>query len=419
MAMPQRRITDEKRAAILEDIKKGKLSQRKIAKKHDVGIGTVSNIKAGFVKSAIDGPDPTNARILQLEAQTLSLQDENRRCKLAYKAAQRDNSIFEALVDELKQSVSPISLLPKAVKIARKSKPIRESLVMHLTDEHADEVVLPHQVGGLERYDFRIALRRAEEYVDTVLKFTQQTLSNYDFHTLWVFAHGDHTSGEIHGSVDHSQYRNMFRNCLAVGQMHALMFRDLAPHFENVKILYLSVNHGRRSQKKNYHGAWDNWDYLVGETARLHCASLENVEFLIPDSFSANVEIEGYGFCVSHGDDIRSWNSIPWYGIERKTRRLTALNAAQNKRIDYYCFGHFHQPATHAVLNGETIINGSWQATTPYAFEQLSTFSEPAQWIHGVNAGRGISWRLNVKLSTEREHLGPNRYAVDLAKESL
>ncbi|GAG16187.1 unnamed protein product, partial [marine sediment metagenome] len=133
--------------------------------------------------------------------------------------------------------------------------------------------------------------------------------------------------------------------------------------------------------------------------------------------FSIGVEVEGWGFYVTHGDEIRSWNSIPFYGLERKTRRLTALTATQNKRIHYYCFAHFHNPAMQAALDGETIINGSWVATDPYAYEKLSVFSEPSQWLHGVNAKRGISWRLNMKLRTAREHLGANRYVVNLAKE--
>lgn len=415
--MPTRRISDKEREAILSDLDGGKLTQIKIAKKHGVSVGTVSNVKQNHIKTFEDQPDPTNARILQLEAQNIALQDENRRCHASYKAAQRKNSVFEALVNEMHEVVAPISPLPRAIKRPKPSKQIKESLVMHLSDEHADEIVLPHQVGGLERYDFRIALRRAEEYVDTVLKFTQHTLSNYCFDTLWIFAHGDHSSGEIHGSVDHSYYRNQFRNSLAIGQMHALMLRDLAPHFAHIKILYLSGNHGRRSIKKDYNGPWNNWDYLIAETARMHCTKLGNVEFLVPDSFSANVEIEGYGFCVTHGDEIRSWNSIPWYGLERKTRRLTALHASQGKKVDYYCFAHFHQPSTHATLNGETVINGSWVATTPYVFEKMSTFTEPSQWLHGVHRDRGISWRLNVKLRTEREHLGPNRYVVNLAQE--
>ena len=288
---------------------------------------------------------------------------------------------------------------------------------MHLTDEHADSLVLPHSVDNLERFDFGIALRRAEQYVDSVVKFTQNTLVNYDFHTLWVFAHGDHTSGEIHGAVEHSYYRNQFRNCLAVGQMHALMFRDLAPHFNRIHVLYLSGNHGRRSSKKDYKSPWNNWDYLVAEIAKQHCAGLGNVDFLIPDSFSANVEVEGHGFCVSHGDDIRSWNGMPWYGIERKVRRWAALNAAVDRKINYYCFGHFHNPAIITNLNGEVVINGSWIATDPYGFNAITAFNEPSQLIHGVHRDYGISWRLHVKLRSEREHLGPDRYSVLLAKQ--
>jgi len=41
------------------------------------------------------------------------------------------------------------------------------------------------------------------------------------------------------------------RNCLAMGQLHALMYRDLAAHFEQVNILYLSGNHGRRTQRQS------------------------------------------------------------------------------------------------------------------------------------------------------------------------
>jgi len=414
--MPAKRIKKDTREGIVADLKI-KMTQRAIAQKHKVSQGTVHNIATGFAKTTEDQSDPTDKRVLQLEAQNIALKDENNRCKQAYKAAQRKNSVFEALVDEMKKVVKPIRPLPKIVKMSRKQKVIRESVVAHLSDEHATSTVLPHQVGGLERYNFPITLRRAEEFVDTLLKFTQKTLNNYVFDTLWIFANGDHTSGEIHKAVEHSYYRNQFRNCLATGQMHALMLRDMAPHFKDIKILYTPGNHGRRTVKKDYHGAWDNWDYLVAETARMHCLDIKNVEFLIPDSFSIGIEIEGYNFHVTHGDEIRSWNSIPWYGIERKTRRLSALTAIQDKRTHYYCFGHFHNPATQTVLDGETLINGSWVATDAFAFEKLSVYSEPAQWLHGVNRKRGISWRLNMKLRTSREHLGATRYIVRLAKE--
>lgn len=404
--------------SIQKDIDAGVLSLRKIGRNHGVGTDYVGKVKRGLAKPLVTDikikqpkVDPTDARVLQLEAQVIALRDEGQQCKRAYKAAQRENAVFEALVDELQQTVKPIKPLPSVVKVGTNKDKIHESLVMHLSDEHADSIVLPHQVGGLERYDLRIALRRAEVYVDTVIRFTQQTLSNYAFDNLYILAHGDHVSGEIHGATDHSVYRNSFRNALAVGQMHALMYRDLCAHFPRIHVLYLSGNHGRRSIKKDYHRPQDNWDYLVAEIAKLHCADLTNVDFSIPDSYSACLDIEGYGFAVAHGDDIRSWNGIPWYGIERRTRRWGAISAATDRKINYYCFGHFHNAATQAALNGETILNGSWVACDPYAFNALAVFSEPAQWIHGVHAAHGVSWRLNVKLRTEREHLGPKRYS--------
>lgn len=410
--------TQETIDAIKKDIEIGDMSLRTIARTHGVGVNYVGKVRDGLAKpmttmETIKQPkvDPTDARVLQLESQVIALRDDNAACKRAYKAAQRQNAVFEALVDEMQLTVKPIKPLPPVIKIKGNDVKIRESLVMHLSDEHADSVISPHQVGGLERYDLRIALRRAEVYVDTVTQFTQQTLANYKFDDLYVLAHGDHVSGEIHGATDHSFYRNSFRNALAVGQMHALMYRDLCAHFPRVHVLYLSGNHGRRSLKKDFHRPQDNWDFLVAETARLHCVYLKNVDFNIPDSYSACLDIEGHGFAVSHGDDVRSWNGIPWYGIERKTRRWAALNAAVDRKIKYYCFGHFHNAATQAALNGEMILNGAWVACDPYAFNSLTTFTEPSQWIHGVHHQHGVSWRLNVKLRTEREHLGPKRYS--------
>ena len=413
--MGRKQISDAKRKLIINLLKSG-VSPHKTALQLKASPTTVKRISLEL--GDIEKSDPTDTRVLRLEAQNIALKDEIQRCKRAYKATQRENSVFEALVDEIQHAIVPIKPLPKAIKIRPKTTPIRESVVAILSDEHADQIVLPHQVGNLERYNFPIALRRAERYVDTIIKFTQRTLQNYQFDTLWILANGDHTSGEIHGAVDHSTYRNSFRNCLSVGQMHSLMFRDLAAHFKEIKVVYVPGNHGRRSTKKDYHGAWNNWDYLIAETAKLHCANLDNVEFCIPDSFSVCVDIEGHGFHITHGDEIRGWMGIPWYGISRKTQRLTALNAAQKKKVGYYVFGHFHQASTQAVLDGETIINGSWVATDPYAFESLSVFSEPSQWLFGVNKQRGISWRLNMKLRTDREHLGPNRYAIKLTQEN-
>ena len=69
--MPTTRLSDEKREAVEVDLK-AKISQRDIAKKHGISQGTVSNVKKGIVQSSKDQADPTDARILKLEAQKIA-----------------------------------------------------------------------------------------------------------------------------------------------------------------------------------------------------------------------------------------------------------------------------------------------------------------------------------------------------------
>lgn len=392
----------EKQRIVKQLLDAGELTVAEIAKKMKVKVSTVESF--------------TEEGETNLATRLVTAIDERNTLRKQNKALLRENGLFVAMKDVIVENVTPIAPF-KQVKVPSSDGKIEESLVLHLSDEHADSVIEPHSVGGLERYNLSIALRRAEVLVDTLLKFTQTTLSNYKFETLYILANGDHVNGDIHDATKHSAYKNAIRNALAVGQMHACMVRDLAPYFQEIKVICTSGNHGRRSIKKDYNEPWNNWDYLVHETARAYCLDIKNVEFKIPESYSTCIDIEGYGFCVRHGDDIRSWNGIPWYGIERQTRRLSSLHSSNNKPVNYFCYGHFHNLSTQSTLEGEILINGAWPGTSPYAYNSLGVCGKPTQLLHGVHKEIGISWRLPILLKSEKEHLGPTRYHIDLAKE--
>jgi hypothetical protein len=360
---------------------------------------------------------PASGTELRYQGQIANLTTELRQARKQLKDAAKDSGIIQAVVSQLQDYIPAIKAPERWTDNRRKKGMVEEHLVVHLSDEHADEIVLPEQVGGLEAYDMTVALCRAEKYVDTILQWALQTLKNHRFPILHILAYGDHTSGEIHDAVGRSEYKNIFRNCLAIGQMHAQMISDLSPFFKQVNCYYVPGNHGRKTQKKDFHGAWDNWDYLIAEVARLYCRDLEHVNFAIPNSFSMNIEINGWGFGVEHGDGVKSWMGIPWYGLERKTRRLVSLHNSFDQKISYFVFGHFHALSNNADLRGEMLINGAWPATNPYGYEAFSGYREPMQLIHGVHEKYGITWRLPVKIKDPvREADGPQRYKVDLAE---
>jgi transcriptional regulator with XRE-family HTH domain len=413
------KINKEQARAIKSDIAAGVLTQKKIAKKYNISRSTVSDIACGRIHKDVKVDDEVSdeeARILRLEAEVSHLRDEKNDLKRKLQKATKTQGLFDCIVDEMDRRVVPMPALPKArPEFTRDNDISVEHLVMHLSDGHHDSVITPDDSGGLERHDFMVSMCRGEHYVDTALKFTQKKLAvGFKFPSLTVLAYGDHTSGEIHGAVHRSHYRNMFKNCHAIGQLHALMYRDLAPYFEQVNVVYVPGNHGRRTQKKDYHGAHDNWDYLIATTARQYCREIDNVNFGIPNSFSTVVEIDGIGFHIFHGDDVRSVLGIPWYGLEKRKYRLMALNGLRDGvPIRYFCCGHFHRPGTGGEFKGEQILNGAWVATDAFAFNAIAGYTEPTQLLHGVTNKRGITWRLPVQMRCDYENEGPRRYRLE------
>lgn len=414
------KLTGDQVKRIKTEIALGQHTQKQIGEMFGVSRSVISDIACGRVhcdvQADVGDATPEEQQLFKLRAEVEHLREERNTYRRQLKKAAKNHGLYTAIVDEMEARITPLSPLPSARPTFKRTDVISEHLVMHLSDGHHDQVVTHADTGGLEEYDFNISCARAERYIDTTLKWTQQTLGDqFIFPSVTILAYGDHTSGEIHGAVTRSHFKNQFKNCLAIGQLHALMFRDLAPYFDQVNIVYVPGNHGRRGHKKDYHGAHDNWDYMIAKVAELHCADIKNINFNIPNSFVANINIAGVGFQIFHGDDIKSSLGIPWYGLEKRRHRMMALNSVQQSvPIRYFCCGHFHRPGSTTEVNGEMLINGAWPASDAYAFNALGGFTEPSQLIHGVNPEYGITWRLPVKLRCDYEKAGPRRYKVSI-----
>ena len=426
-------ILNKKRViSIKKRIAEGKDPLSHIAKDEGVSRGLISDIAnerawaevpwpKGYNRVVAEGGqrkkikyDPTNERILELEAEVIHLNDEKNQYKRAAKAAAKQGGLWKAACEVIEEKIVPMKELPKARKLS-KHQTIEEDLVLHLSDGHHDQIVTLEETGDLEQYDFPISCARAEKLVDTVIEHSQQHLPSYNFRNLWILANGDHTSGEIHGHEKRSYFKNQMKNTLAIAQLHALMIRDLAPYFENVYCVYVPGNHGRRTIKKDHYGANENWDYMVAKTTELHLRDVENVGFSIPNAFSVNLNICGHGFHMCHGDDVKGSLGIPFYGMVRKQKNLMALNnVTGGVPIRYFVMGHHHVQASMADLNGELLVNGAWLANDPYSYNTFNGYRAPTQLLHGVHKKHGVTWRLPIGLKHEGERDGPKRYKVEI-----
>lgn len=354
---------------------------------------------------------------LNLETQNLALvgQLENTRqernlLKRQLKAATRRTAIVDNVVEQLAPIIKPLK--PAApFKAKATGQVIDETLVLLLSDNHADQVVTPGEVDGLEEYDFPISVRRHEVLVEELLKWTQNSLSNFRFKKLMIFGLGDYTSGEIHGHANRSYFGESFTNDLAIAQLFGQMFRELAAHFEEVEIVTIIGNHGRLTEKIEFtkEAVAANHDTLIMKIASIYCQNINNIKFDFPSGLSTIKEVEGWNFFLHHGHGKKGGSKV-WAQAEKKAGTIVPLHKG---KVHYFCSGHFHSQGEAPANGGARMLaNGAFLSCDPYSYQSLEAASEPCQLIFGVHKNNGVTWRLPIKLRTSDEWAGPQRYKV-------
>jgi len=422
------KLTDEQAERIIVDIAEKLLTQDEIAIKYNTNRSSISNIATNRSFKHLARIEKTVKRrggqylnldeqVAALEREVWHLREERNHARRIAKVASKSDGLVQHVVDVMEDVITPMAP-PKKIKRTKSKKKTMEHAVLLLSDQHIDQIVAPSSVNGHETYNFKIGVRRAEVLVEEVLKFLTETMCGFDFEQLHVLSLGDNISSPIHNHTTRSAFKNDFVNAFAAGQVMAAMLHELSPHFDKVNVLGLSGNHPRRTVRKAYPEPLDNFDYLVVKEASMLCRDHSNIEFNIPDSYTHIQEVNGHRIFACHGDDLKGPHPI---------QALKALHAKQcqmDANIDAYVCGHFHQPGQFQLTaqNGKSpvaVSNGAWVGTDPYCYNALATGGEPSQMLFGVHAHNGVTWNLPFRMRTADEHLGPQRYNIELAEHAL
>lgn len=323
----------------------------------------------------------------------------------------RDSIASDRLIAMARESISaiPPSTAPRQLNI--KSRDAIESVVMVGSCWHIGEVVNKQQMNGLNEYNFDIFCRRLQYFVDKTIKFTKQNMQMHQFDELRILLTGDMVSGIIHEELSETNELNIVEQATLGAYVTAQAIRELASVFPRVIITGVVGNHGRVQKQKYFKNKQQvNWDYIFYTYLSLMLAKQTNVSFQIPLSFWVGVDIKGHRFLITHGDLIRSWGGIPFYGIQRAVSKWLEVEAVQNKFFDYFIASHFHNRAILQKANGESILNASMKGGDEYAIG-LGLYSKPEQLIFGVHAKHKKTWSLAI--DTSQGDNTPTRYIYD------
>ncbi|MES2208575.1 MAG: hypothetical protein V4515_00065 [Chloroflexota bacterium] len=304
---------------------------------------------------------------------------------------------FRAYLDRLVRDVAPRLDPPPRFREAKSGgEAVEETLLLLLSDWHAYEQVRPERVLGLNEYNAAICARRAWRVVNSARSIAaKMRAGGWRFPRLVVAANGDMISGTIHEVEKHNDAPSVIQAAIGCGLLLAEGLRDLAASFEEVTVYGTSGNHGRLPDHKrvSQKDPTRSWDYLIYSIARQALADVPAVKFVLPESYSVVYPVEGWQVYQGHGHDIKSWQSIPFYGISRTATGLNALRVAAGSPIHYFLFSHFHNPGSICAPGSEYFVNGSLIGGTEFSVNGLGRCDRPSQWLLGFHKDHGITHR--------------------------
>ncbi len=264
--------------------------------------------------------------------------------------------------------------------------------VLKLSDWHIGEVINEEETERFGRFNMAIAEKRMLHITDKFISWVELMRNAYKIDECRIWREGDMISGNIHKELE---ITNEFPAPVAAaksGFLLAEVVSRVAAHFSHVIVEGVdSDNHGRMNPKPQAkQKSENNWSYVVAIIAQEKLKKHGNVDFRWTKGMKYLAEVAGKKFLIEHGDTVKSWMGIPYYGLERGRAREATRRMNTDRTFHYQSIGHWHVPA---FVAGNIIVNGSLSGTSEYD-HSCGRDAVPSQVAFMVHPKYGVfSWQ--------------------------
>ena len=260
--------------------------------------------------------------------------------------------------------------------------------VLKLSDWHIGEKINPAETEGFGEFNWYIAQQRVYTLVDDFISWVMTQRTGYPIDECAVFFEGDYISGDIHKEL---QVTNEFPIPVQTANAGLLMgeaIARIAPHFAKVSVYQVGAdNHGRLQPKPQFKQKTQNsMSYLCHVICNSYLAKHTNLNIVTSDGIKYLANVNGKKFLIEHGDTVKAWMGIPYYGLERHRAREATRRMNSEIGFDYQSIAHWHVPG---MVSGNIIINGSLSGTTEFD-HGCGRHSGPSQVAFLVHPKHGV-----------------------------
>lgn len=337
--------------------------------------------------------------LLALERDVAEARRQRDTVKAALKRSQDYAGELEAELDAITGVLSRQPKPPKWVSPARPKAGNHAIVTTILSDMHFDEVVNPHEMGGVNAYDRDIAEMRLKRYFERVIMLARDYTSGVTIDGFVLMLGGDSLTGEIHPELHRTNAASIPDGLLHWSELVAAGVDMLLDEFSKGVIVESPGNHGRQSLKvepKQF--SRRSYDWLLANMVAREFKRDDRATFLINEAMETRLQVYDTVYLLHHGmvggSNAGSGIGGIWPTIMRDDARRRNMWQDTNAPYDIACMGHWHQytwgPGQKFVINGSLKGYDEFAKSKSFGFEQ----PQQAWWLttpeHGPTFTNGV-----------------------------
>ena len=335
---------------------------------------------------------------------------ERREKILSTEAAKKDKKLLtkiavtEMIVDSIRDVVRerPFrDIKPFEVKVNRNYS--EETIVLMISDIQAGTYISSESSGGLNEYNWEILEKQFVQLYKGLEEIVTRHKQVAPISSLHVHLIGDIVEGyDIFKGQTRQIDREITEQAIGVKDLLCDFLIKTLYLFEKIHVVAVPGNHGRIGSKgENLH--YVSWDYIVYKWMQSELKNFDRITWQITKSWWQIDKIYDYNFLMFHGDDIRSWQGIPYYGIDRAAKNYRELLELMGLSYNYLELGHFHVPSELSGVTTEKFVNGCWPGGSLYSMKGLVTANYPVQKLFAVHPTQGVTYRYPLRLTLPKK----------------
>ncbi len=292
---------------------------------------------------------------LEIKKEKVKLNDLKTQLNKQIRELARKENLGEILEEKLKE----LDMQPRIINDEYKQRVTsNRDMVCLISDIHYGIKT----TNALSPYDSDICKQKMNYLIDKTIRFSLEN----DVDKLYVMILGDEISGLIHNTTRLEQREDVISQVIDVSE---LLYESIIKLAENLPFVVVGMaqgNHSRVMADKKDSLEQENFTRLVKEFLKLRLVNVSNVLLLENEFDESIIEI-----------NIRGYNVIGLHGQNDSLNNVSKLTEMFDKKIDYVCFGHYHNAREFENNKTEVIVNGCFSGDD-YS-KRLRLYNKPIQ----------------------------------------